>query len=188
MAENIMETNRELMMGELHIITGPMFSGKTTELLKRIEENEGIYINHISDVRYNTNSITSHDGTCIPCISIDNLNEIYTHPEYETCEYIYIEESQFFKHLKTNVLRMVEKDLKKVHCAGLLVDIHRNTFGELLDLIPHANTIDRKQGICSVCSGECAIYTSNKINTDSTKIDVSMDNYKSLCRYHYLNN
>ena len=175
-------------MGELHIITGPMFSGKTTELLKRIKENEGMYINHKLDVRYNTNSITSHDGIRISCLSIINLNDIYNYPEYKTCKYIYIEEVQFFENLMENVLRMVEKDDKIVHCAGLLVDIHRNKFGELLDLIPHANTIDKKLGLCSICFQKSAIYTSNKINTDSSKIDVSTNNYKSLCRYHYLNN
>ena len=178
----------QVKMGELHIITGPMFSGKTTELLKRINDRKGMYINHKLDTRYNINSITSHDGNSISCLSIDNINDIYKYPEYEHSECIYIEEVQFFEDLKKNVLRMVERDNKIVHCAGLLVDIHRNKFGELLDLIPHANTLDLKNGKCSTCCMKSAIYTSNKTNSDSSKIDDSIDNYKSLCTHHYLNN
>ncbi len=176
------------IMGELHIITGPMFSGKTTELLKRISKNQGMYVNHKLDIRYNTDSITSHDGNTISCISIDDISDVFEYPEYKNNAYIYLEEVQFFDDLKNVVLKMVEQDNKIVHCAGLLVDIHRNKFGELLDLVPHANTIDMKSGICSVCLDNCAIYTSNKVNSDASKVDVTTNNYKALCRHHYLNN
>ena len=68
-------------MGKLNVIFGPMYSGKSTELL-RIHNKykikyEILVINHKSDNRYGNNSICTHNNDSLNCISLMNLSEYY---------------------------------------------------------------------------------------------------------------
>ena len=65
-------------MGELEVILGPMFSGKTTRLLELYRQYNGIVptimINHCSDNRYGeTTHVFSHNKDNVPCISVSSL-------------------------------------------------------------------------------------------------------------------
>ena len=94
--------------GYLELILGPMFSGKSSELIKRYRlykclNKEILFINHVSNTRYNNNdlkSIITHDNIKINnCISVNILDTINI--EYKSLldktDVILIEELQFFK-------------------------------------------------------------------------------------------
>ena len=92
----------------LQVIIGPMFSGKTTELCRRVQRLRTItdnilVINHSSDKRYGAAADTlSHDKTFkCPSIPVEELSHLYDEPQYIAAEHIFINEAQFFKDLFT---------------------------------------------------------------------------------------
>ena len=89
-------------MGELHLIFGPMFAGKTTTLIneaRNISNSNILCINHSTDNRYSENTfITSHDNIQIPCIAMSSLKIIFEN-NISNINYIFINEGQFFPDL-----------------------------------------------------------------------------------------
>ena len=116
-------------IGSLILIIGPMFSGKTSELIRLANRYKNIdkkilAINHQINNRYNTNEICSHDKTIFPnSLSLDNLSLLLTDDGYikrvTESDVIIIEESQFFSKTRDTILHLVEKQNKHVICAGL---------------------------------------------------------------------
>ena len=166
-------------MGYLELIIGPMFSGKTELLIKMYNEknneksngsnkknlvlnkNKVFAINYDKDIRYGSNKIASHNGNEINCISINNLYDLEYHESTQKlymAEYIFINEAQFFKDLKQWVLDLIEKYNKNIILCGLDSDFKREKFGEILDLVPHADKVTKLSGSCTKCSST-SIYT-----------------------------
>jgi thymidine kinase len=192
-------------MGYLEIIGGCMFAKKTTELIniynKKLEEGEKVLaINYDKDTRYGLNKIISHDGLSIPCIPIHSLDDlyynnealildqtyssIYIHPQLLDAKYIFINEAQFFLNLKSWVLTLVEKYDKNIILCGLDSDFRREKFGEIIDLIPHANKFTKLYGLCSKCP-EPSLYT-HRLSKEIKQEVIGSDNYTPLCRRCYI--
>jgi thymidine kinase len=117
-----------------------MFSGKTTRLIQIYKTRTYIFkkvavINYADDKRYDSNMLSTHDKTMIPCIQLLQLNT-FDCSQYDT---ILINEGQFFGDLYENVLKFVEIFDKEVFIFGLDGDFLRKKFGTILDLIPYAN-------------------------------------------------
>ena len=134
----------------LELYVGPMFSGKTTKALEIIEncEKEGIpafCITSNIDVRYakDGGEIVSHNRISHYAISVENLYSVIYNNDFKVSEYIIIDEAQFFPDLKKFVLECVEKYGKTVVCFGLDGDSDREKFGQILDLIPHCDSITK---------------------------------------------
>ena len=180
-------------MGALELIIGPMFSGKTKLLISRYKEiinntnNTNILvINYYKDTRYGMDSIISHDGESIPAISmslIKNLFDSYNDDELHNCNYIFINEGQFFIDLKETVVTLIERYNKNVVICGLDCDYKQEKFGQIWDLIPHANNIVKLQGKCNKCSNK-SLFTHRLTNEVSQEV-IGVHNYIPLCRSCY---
>ena len=176
--------------GKLELIMGNMFSGKTSELIRRINREKSInkrilVINYIHDNRYATDSVATHDNLKVNCLKLSKLSDI-TQKHVEQYDSFFIDEGQFFKDLYDRVLLLVDIYHKHVVVSGLDGDIYRNPFGEMTKLIPLCDTVDKLTAYCSVCSnGTPAPFTKKKINCDQL-IDIgSTDKYIPVCRTHY---
>ena len=128
-------------MGELHLIVGCMFSGKTTQLINiansyRSIDKKVILINFKEDTRYSNTKVTTHDlNTCnVDTIFLENLDS-YNSSEIEV---ICINEAQFFRGLKDYCVKAVSSG-KIVYVSGLDGDFKQQNFGEILDLIPYCD-------------------------------------------------
>lgn len=189
-----MNTSNE---GYLEIILGPMFSGKTTQLIQ-IYNNYSyigknvVVINYAEDKRYHDSMLSTHDRKMIPCILTMDITDMWTNPlhdEYSTineADVILINEGQFFKSLKNVVLEMVDKYQKIVYICGLDGDFKRNKFGDLLDLIPYCDKVNKLNSLCSQCkNGKKGIF-SCRITRETSQVVIGSDNYKPLCRSCYL--
>jgi len=146
--------------GTLDLIGGPMFSGKTTELLRRlfIEAEIGLnvlYINHSNDNRsegpfsthnplYKKELSTMSNVSFISAVQLSNLDF--------KCDVIGIDEAQFFDDLVDVVEKMVEKEGKHVIVSGLNGDFRRRKFGHLLDLEPLSDSYTKLQSYCKQCA------------------------------------
>lgn len=180
--------------GKLDIIIGCMFSGKTTQLLNRINKALVIYdnvliVNHSADKRYVDDSICSHDKQYIHAVTCKFLSELFEKEEYMNTQVIFIDEGQFFQDLQEFAIIAVEQDNKWVTVCGLDGDSERKPFGQLLDIIPIADSIIKTTALCKYCKdGTPALFSAFiSGNTKVEQMNVGgADKYVPLCRKHYL--
>lgn len=174
-------------MGSLHIILGPMFSGKTTRLIQIYKTRTYIskkvaVINYAGDVRYHAQMLSTHDQVLIPCIQLTALDG-FDCSSYDT---ILINEGQFFGDLFENVIRFVEQCDKDVYVFGLDGDYLRNKFGGILDLIPYCDSVEKLSALCAYCRDGTKALFSFRMSREEEQMVIGVDNYKPLCRKCYL--
>lgn len=181
-------------MGECHLIFGPMFSSKTSELLRRLTRpidaglnKKVLYINHSKDCRtdvINFNNITTHNSLiskipeAITSIKVDKLSNV----DITDYEIIGIDEGHFFNDIII-VKDWVLKYNKIVHVVSLSGDFNLNNFGEVYKLIP-ISKVTILTAICSECLKnniiEDAITSYKKIKDENIQIG-GKDLYTPLC-------
>lgn len=181
--------------GEIHVVVGPMFSGKTTTLLRRIlaEKETGKRIAVIKsdkDTRYCAHSIASHDGEKLPCWSLPDLSRFKERFGYDAyrnqLDVIGIDEAQFFgDDLYEFCREAADEEGKTVIVAGLDGDYLRRRFGTVLDLIPIADSVTKLASRCELC-GKRASFTLRKTEERATELIGGADVYTPVCRSHYV--
>ena len=179
--------------GRLDMIIGPMFSGKSSELIKRINlfkvlNKTILVIKPTIDNRYSENSISTHDKITYKSINVNLLKDIKEKylDDYKNADVLIIEESQFLIDLYEFVKEAVDIDIKHIVVAGLSGDSNRESIGSILKLIPFADTIEHKKALCTLCcDGTSASFTFKKIKDDKQVLIGGDDVYMPLCRYHY---
>ncbi|KAJ6812879.1 thymidine kinase-like [Iris pallida] len=180
--------------GEIHVIVGPMFAGKTTALLRRVlsEVDKGRRVAMIKsnkDTRYAVDSIVTHDGARMHCLALSELSTFRTNigvEAYNKLDVIGIDEAQFFEDLYDFCRSAADLDGKIVIVAGLDGDFLRRKFGEVLDIIPLANSVTKLTARCELC-GSPASFTLRKTQETKTELVGGADVYMPVCRQHYVN-
>ena len=169
---------------ELHLIIGPMFSGKTTELLRianRLKSinNKILMVNYEEDKRYSTENISTHNLIQMNCIFTKNLLNL----NYDNYDIICINEGQFFNDL-INFCNEYLKHNKKIYICGLDGDINQQKFGNMIDLIPICDSVVKLNAFCKICkNGTLAPFT--KRTTDNKEIKlIGTNEYMAVCRNH----
>lgn len=175
--------------GYLEIILGPMFSGKTTQLIQHYKKNKYIgktvcVINYSEDTRYHDDMLSTHDKIMIPCTFLQKLGDV-DKSILDSAHVIIINEGQFFEDLFEFVLEMVEKQNKSVYVCGLDGDFKRNRFGKILDLIPYCDKLTKLNSLCSVCRDGTPGIFSHRITKETSQVVIGSDNYQPLCRKCY---
>ena len=181
----------------IDIITGPMFSGKTTELCRRLNilQTLGlkcVYINSNLDDR-SSNNFSTHNKMLntitfdsYKMINLSDLKKIS-----DKYDIFGIDEIQFFDNILEPILELVEKHGKKVIVSGLNGDANRKLFGEIHLLLPYSDHFDKIDSYCVKCYQKniqrYGIF-SKKLLPDKEKV-ISVggnDKYISVCRECYL--
>jgi thymidine kinase len=160
-----------LSVGRIELIIGPMFAGKTTELMRRIERaklarRRCVLMKYNRDTRYSNDNIATHDlktHTAVPC---DHLMDHFERClEYDT---VGVDEGQFFPDLIEFVECLSEQG-KTVIVAGLDGDFQRKPFGHIVELISRSESLAKLSAVCTV-TGDEASFT--KRLTDSKELEV----------------
>lgn len=207
--------------GGLEVFIGPMFAGKTSALLQRVEAYEmaGMHVAVIKsdkDNRYSEREIATHDGVKRSCFTACSLNDFRNGIEdtaYEDIDVLAIDEAQFFSDLAQFCTYAVDLDGKIVIVAGLDGDYRRKRFGQILDLIPLADTVVKLTAVCRFCEEERLAVRggfdnsvgtmSNRMSTLSGPITPALfslrmtqeagqeliggpERYAPVCRRHYI--
>ncbi|KAG8640509.1 thymidine kinase [Manihot esculenta] len=180
--------------GEIHVIMGPMFAGKTTSLLRRIksEGNNGrnvAMVKSSKDTRYAKDSVVTHDGLKFPCWALPDLASFQQKigdDAYQKIDVIGIDEAQFFEDLYDFCCKAADHDGKTIIIAGLDGDYLRRSFGSVLDIIPLADTVTKLTARCELC-GKRAFFTLRKTEEIQTELIGGADVYMPVCRQHYVN-
>jgi thymidine kinase len=171
----------------LNLIVGCMFSGKTTEIINIVNKLQFInksvlLINSKLDNRYNNNTeIISHNKLTLPCIKVDNLNDILS--IINPYDHIIIDESQFITNLYDVIIQLVDVYNKDVTVVGLNGDSHQRNFGEIYLLYPHADNIKYLKALCYYCKdGTPGIFSKKLVNDDVTISIGGREKYIPVCR------
>jgi len=173
----------------LELIIGPMFSGKTTQLLEVYKKCQFCnircrVINHSFDKRYHETMLSNHDKIMIPCIQTTNLSSIWDPTNFTDIDVILINEGQFFEDLYDIVLEMLKHN-KKIYIAGLDGDFERKKFGQILDLIPLCDKVTKLSSLCSKCKDGTPGIFSMRLTSEKNQTVIGSDNYIPVCRKCY---
>ena len=166
-------------MSELHIILGPMFSGKTTRLIELSKKySNPLVINHSLDVRYHATDLSTHDGIHTPCIQALRLEDI-AKLVLSAADAIFVNEAQFFPDLLSVIQLWLATYGKPIYVCGLDGDFRQQPFGDLLNIIPLCDTVVKLRARC-IC-GSPAIFT-RRLTGEQEQTLIGSDIYEPCCR------
>lgn len=180
--------NQKENNGKIQVILGPMFSGKSTELirlLKRYQHTQYscFIIKYTKDLRYDQDSIATHDNQKMKATSTNNLFELKQEILENNYDVIGIDEGQFFPDCVEFCEYMANKG-KIVIVAALDGTFKREEFGNILKLIPLAEKVKKLKAICKLCYGNASF--SKRINDDQNlEVIGGAEIYMSVCRKCY---
>jgi len=142
--------------GWLEVICGPMFSGKSEEMIRRLRRAEiagrrvVIFKPRIDD-RYDADDVVSHAGVRMRGVPVSSVAEIGERAQ--AFDVVGIDEVQFFEPSVVGcALELVEGGVRVV-AAGLDQDFRRLPFGPMPELMSHAEFVDKLQAVCHRCGG-----------------------------------
>ena len=175
-------------MARIEIIMGCMFSGKSTELIRRLKRHRAInqvilVINSIKDTRSSDDVIKTHNWETFACMKVDNLDFAFDFIHDRVCDVVAIDEAQFFTGLREFV-QNISPHVKRIIIAGLDGDFLQRPFGEIFDVIPLADEVLKLHALCMVCKdGTLAPFT-KRFCEDTTTQELVGDHdiYKAVCR------
>lgn len=171
-------------MGEIQLILGPMFSGKTTELIKRLRvqyaaDRRCVVFKPIKDTRYSGTHITTHNRDKIPARSVSFLFE--AEAEANAVAVIGIDEAQFFPDVVCFCEKMANVG-KIVIVTALDGTFERKPFGRILDLVPLAEDVVKLSAVCALCRRKAAFSHRKRADITSVEVIGGAELYQALCR------
>ena len=182
---------RPINHGYIEVVIGPMYSGKSEELIRRLKrakiakQNVVVFKPGIDD-RYSKEDVVSHSGYAINAVAIQKSSQIYDYIQNDT-QVVGIDEVQFFD----DVIVVIAIDLAnkgiRVIAAGLDMDFKGEPFGPTPRLLAVAEFVDKIQAICSVC-GQPATRSQRLIDGKPAKYDApiiqvgAVESYEARCR------
>eukprot|EP00698_Gefionella_okellyi_P006536 TRINITY_DN15868_c0_g1_i1.p1 TRINITY_DN15868_c0_g1~~TRINITY_DN15868_c0_g1_i1.p1 ORF type:complete len:216 (+),score=2.11 TRINITY_DN15868_c0_g1_i1:28-648(+) len=177
-----------LYNGHIELILGPMFSGKSTELLRRmrrfqVSRMRCLVVKYKHDTRYSEGEMATHDRQTIPAQPCLRLADVTDEDEYDC---IGIDEGQFFPDLVDWVENQANKG-KSVIVAALDATFQRKPFGAVLDLVPLAEAVTKLTAVCMQCHQPASF--SKRISSETTvELIGGAEKYISVCRNCYFDN
>jgi thymidine kinase len=178
--------------GQIEVVCGSMFSGKTEELIRRIRRAQ-IARQQIQvfkpalDDRFDIERVTSHNGVNVEAVSVESANEILAQIE-PTTQVVAIDEAQFFSEEITSVCNVLTGRGLRVIVAGLDMDFRGEPFGPMPLIMAQAEKVDKLRAICVVCGHE-ASRTQRLINGQPASYDDPIimvgakEVYEARCRH-----
>lgn len=186
---------QQLQRGWIEVITGPMFAGKSEELIRRLKTLSYAKMKIIAfkprlDDRYDKTAIASHDGHKYQAYAIQNETEIEPLVP-EGTDVVAIDEVQFFSRNIVSVCdRLADRGIRVI-CAGLDMDFRGVPFGPMPELLAKAEFVSKLTAVCTIC-GCAATRTQRLINGEPADyhdpiIKVgAKESYEARCRKHHI--
>lgn len=176
--------------GRLEIVCGPMYSGKSEELIRRLRLSQ-IARQKIQvfkpavDNRFHESQVVSRTSLVVEAIPVEKAEEILNHVQ-DTTRVVGIDEVQFFDNSIMEVAKKLVKRGVRVICSGLDQYHNGDPFGPMPGLLALADQVDKTYAICVVC-GATATKTHLEGSLDGTKDNAVQQSefFQARCRAHY---
>jgi len=188
------------MQGRLEVIVGGMYSGKTEELIRRLNRARIARLclqvfKPVIDNRYHAENVTSHNMNSRKATPVASSEEIWTLLESET-QVVGIDEAQFFDAGIVEVCQRLADSGVRVIVAGLDTDWKAKPFGPMPYLLAVADEVAKQHAVCVVC-GQAASRTQKlapmkksengqEAGSENSQILVGSHGlYEARCRQHF---
>lgn len=174
--------------GWIEVVCGSMFSGKTEELIRRLNRARiaklkvEIFKPGI-DTRYSEEDVVSHNANSVNSIPVENAQQILFYAN--DVDVIGIDEAQFFGSELVDVCQQLANQGIRVIVAGLDMDFLGKPFGPMPNLMAIAEDVTKVHAICMRC-GSLAQYSHRTIAGDKLVVLGETESYEPLCRSCYL--
>lgn len=170
-------------VGRIELIFGPMFAGKTTEMLRRISRGElahkrCLILKYSKDQRYSSEKVSTHDY-----YMHDALSTALLMPHLQECmayEVIGVDEGQFFPDI-VEFADTLANSGKLVVISALDGDYLRKPFGKVGELIAKSETVVKLSAVCRV-TGQEAAFTERTIKSDQLELIGGAEAYTASSR------
>ena len=175
---------QENSAGWIEVICGSMFSGKTEELIRRmnravIAKQQVEIFKPAIDTRYHESEVVSHNENSIRSTPVQFAGDIPL--LVGASDVVGIDEAQFFDMELVNVARNLANQGKRVIIAGLDMDFQGEPFGAMPALMGIAEFVTKVHAICMKC-GAVASY-SYRLAASKEKVMLGgSDSYEARCR------
>jgi thymidine kinase len=170
--------------GQIEVICGSMFSGKTEELIRRLtrarlaKQQVEIFKPSV-DTRYHDTHVVSHNETSIRSTPVNFAGDILLLSG--TCDVVGIDEAQFFDEEIVRVVQLLANQGKRVILAGLDMDFEGKPFDPMPKLMAIAEYVTKVHAICMQC-GDLATF-SYRLSAATEKVMLGeKDSYEARCR------
>lgn len=181
--------NHKQRTGWIEVICGSMFSGKTEELLRRLnraliaKQKVAIFKPSV-DKRYHDTSVVSHDNKSITSTPVESAGNILLHVS-DDVEVVGIDEAQFFDADIVDVCNALANKGIRVVVAGLDMDFEGRPFGSMPNLMAIAEYVTKVHAIC-VHTGNLAHYSHRKVDVDDKVLLGEKGEYEPVSRAAFI--
>ena len=181
-------TNGTKRTGWIEVICGSMFSGKTEELIRRLNrakiarQRVEIFKPEI-DKRYDEEKVVSHDENSINSTPVQSASQILLLTN--AVDVVGIDEAQFFDDELSSVCNHLANTGIRVIVAGLDMDFLGKPFGPIPGLLATAEYVTKVHAICMRC-GNLAQYSHRIIAGEKLVVLGETESYEPLCRGCFL--
>jgi thymidine kinase len=177
--------------GRIEVITGPMFSGKSEELIRRLKRAR-IARQRVTcfkpdiDLRYHRTSIASHSSQTHDAITVSNVERLREalFPQLDEVEVIGIDEAQFFDESIIPLTVELVHLGKRILIAGLDTTFTAEPFGPIPALMAISDEVTKLSAVCMVC-GQPAIHTQRLGQSQELVVVGAAGLYEARCRTHF---
>ena len=179
--------NHTKQSGWIEVICGSMFSGKTEELIRRINrakfaKQKVEIFKPAVDTRYDDEEVVSHDQNSIHATAVESAYTILIMAT--ECDVVGIDEAQFFDDGIVEVVNQLANEGKRVIIAGLDMDFKGRPFGPMPFLMATAEYVTKVHAIC-IKTGNLAHYSHRKTKSDKLVELGEKEEYEPLSRTAY---
>jgi thymidine kinase len=174
--------------GWLEVICGPMFSGKSEELIRRVTRSRIARVpvqtfKPAIDIRYAEHHVVSHSAMRTDATPVADAKELLRRVEDSTVV-IGVDEGQFFNADLVEACEALAAAGKQVIVAGLDLDYMRRPFEPIPTLCGRAEYVTKTLAVCHRCGGP-ALYTQRTVRSDDLVVLGAQDVYEARCRHCY---
>jgi thymidine kinase len=176
--------------GRLELICGPMFSGKSEELMRRLRRvgyarKHAILVKPAIDDRYSVDEVVSHEGRRMAARVVRTPGRILELAA--GADVVGVDEGQFLDDSLIDVCEELVARGVRVVIAGLDMDYRRQPFGPMPRLLAMADEVAKLKAVCHSC-GERAMFTQRLVDgrpapfSGETVVIGGLDSYEARCR------
>lgn len=180
--------------GWLEVVVGPMFSGKSEELIRRvtralIAKHEVQVFKPALDDRYDAIRVASHNGRTLEAEAVPDAAAIRAALRPGT-QVVAVDEAQFFDEALVELALELADGGRRVLAAGLDLDFRGEPFGPMPALLAHAELVEKLTAICAC--GRAATRTQRLIGGHPAHVDDPVilvgahESYEPRCREHHV--
>ncbi|WP_242493753.1 thymidine kinase [Sanguibacter massiliensis] len=187
--------------GHVEVVCGPMFAGKSEELLRRVRRARfaGFAVevmSHAVDDRRGAGTVSSHSGLAVPAAAVGDVAALEAHVRGRRAagglDVVAIDEAQFFGPDLVDAVQGLAGDGLVVLVAGLDVTFEGRPFEPLPSLCALAERVTRLTAVCGVCGADAAFHervvatpsAAGRVEDARAELVGGAESYVARCRHH----